>query len=216
MVRHHVPERLLVEYASGAQCESVAVLVATHLALCPICRARVAAFEQLGGEAMASLEPEQVSAALRARVMDNLDRPQSRQAADTTAPAGDAMVPQPLRGYLPGTLDRLDWRRRGLGIDTFSLDLPGAQERMQLLRLAPGSAVPSHSHHGPEHTIALVGGYSDEFGHYLRGDVAVADRQVTHHPVADSDGPCVCLVVTGSEVRFTGWTGRILNRLVRQ
>jgi putative transcriptional regulator len=216
MVRHHVPERLLAEYATGAQRESVAVLVATHLALCPVCRVRVAAFEHLGGEAMASLEPEQVSAALRERVSDNLDRPQPRRAADTSAPAGDAMVPQPLRGYLPGTLDSLAWRRRAPGIDMFSLDLPGAQERMQLLRLAPGSAVPSHSHYGPEHTIALVGGYSDEFGHYLRGDVAVADQQVTHRPVADSDGPCVCLVVLGSEVRFAGWYGRILNRFVRQ
>ena len=42
---HHPDEALLLEYAGGGLTESIALVVATHLALCPICRRMV---EEMG------------------------------------------------------------------------------------------------------------------------------------------------------------------------
>ena len=37
---------------------------------------------------------------------------------------------------------------------------------------------------GTELTLVLAGGFSDETGHFLRGDLAEADASVDHRPVA--------------------------------
>ncbi len=57
----------------------------------------------------------------------------------------------------------------------------------------------------------LEGGFSDAYGHYLAGDVSVADSEVTHQPVADDDGDCICLAVTDAPLRFTGPLGSLIN-----
>ena len=37
-VRHHPDDELLLDYASGALGEAESLVIATHMALCPICR----------------------------------------------------------------------------------------------------------------------------------------------------------------------------------
>jgi putative transcriptional regulator len=66
-----------------------------------------------------------------------------------------------------------------------------------------------------EMTLLLAGGFSDETGHYLRGDVALADPSVDHRPVADPGEDCLCLAVTDAPLRLTGRFGRYLNFLAR-
>jgi putative transcriptional regulator len=61
----------------------------------------------------------------------------------------------------------------------------------------------------------LEGGFSDGRGHYLRGDVAIADDEVTHRPRADDDGDCLCLTVTEAPVRLAGPLARFLNPFLR-
>ena len=51
--------------------------------------------------------------------------------------------------------------------------------------------------------MVLSGGYSSEFGAFARGDVEFADEEVKHQPVADDDGPCLCLVVTRGPLKPT-------------
>ncbi len=75
--------------------------------------------------------------------------------------------------------------------------------------------MPSHTHAGLELTLVLQGGFCDRTGHFLRGDVAEADSDVDHRPVADDDGPCLCLAVTDAPLRLTGRVGRMLNPFVR-
>lgn len=40
-VRHHIGDDLLLSYAAGTLDEASSLLVATHLALCPHCRAQI-------------------------------------------------------------------------------------------------------------------------------------------------------------------------------
>ena len=56
--RHHPPETLLLEYATGALHEAQALAVATHLAYCPACRRQARLLDELGGALIDTLPPE--------------------------------------------------------------------------------------------------------------------------------------------------------------
>jgi putative transcriptional regulator len=210
---HHPSEDRLLEYASGAAREPVALLIATHLALCPACRRATAELEAVGGALLEAAPPEAVAEDSLARLLARLDRPEP--AGDVVPPpAGEPLLPQPLRGYVGGSLDQLAWRRLG----------PVAEARLltgfaplttRLLEVKPGASMPGHTHAGHELTLVLQGGFGDRTGHYLRGDVAEADSEVDHHPIADDGEPCLCLVVTDAPLRLTGRLGRLLNPFLR-
>jgi putative transcriptional regulator len=210
---HHPSEARLLDYASGALLEPMALLVATHLALCPACRRRVAELEAVGGALLESLPPEPVESDSFVRLLARLDRPEPPPEQLAPVPAGDPILPQPLRDYV-GSLDRLAWRHFGLFSEARLLT--GFDKlTTRLLRIRPGTALPRHSHAGSELALVLQGGFSDVTGHYRRGDVSDADGEVDHRPVADADEECLCLAVTDAPVRLTGWLGRLLNPFIR-
>lgn len=218
MPAHHPNPEDLMEYAAGSQHEPLALLIATHLALCPECRRELRRLEALGGELIEELPAEPMSAGALDRLLARLEAPEAASPASSRAPSPsgrtDELLPQPLRGYVGKSLDRLAWHARG-GVAEAELlpDFPGYKTR--LLRIRPGTVLPTHTHKGNEYTIVLAGGFSDQDGHYLRGDVAVADSTVTHRPVADPVGECLCLAVTDGPLRLTGPVGRLLNFFVR-
>jgi putative transcriptional regulator len=208
---HHPSEERLLDYAAGASPEPVALLVATHLALCPGCRHAIAEFEAVGGALLEELPPEPVSDDSFARLLARLDRPAP---AEPGAPltSGETILPQPLREYV-GSLDRVAWRRFG-PIAEVRLLTGFGKLTTRLVRIRPGTAMPRHTHAGNELSLVLQGGVSDVTGHYLRGDVLEADSAVEHRPVADRDEECLCLAVTDAPVRLTGWLGRLLNPFI--
>ncbi|MEJ2027621.1 MAG: ChrR family anti-sigma-E factor, partial [Limibacillus sp.] len=115
---------------------------------------------------------------------------------------------------LGGALANLDWKSRGT-VSEVNLLPQSSGVRTKLLRIRAGSAIPQHTHEGAEITMVLSGGFTDEHGHYLRGDVSVADNQIEHRPVADPGEDCLCITVTDAPLRFTGPVGRWLNMFVR-
>lgn len=217
MAQHHPSSEVLLEYASGSQHEPLALLVATHLALCPACRAEVQRLEAVGGallEAAAAAPLRQGSVeAVLARLEGTVPEAGRRPEA-APRPASDAVLPRPLRDYVGGSLNSVRWQARG-GVAEAELlpDFPGYKTR--LLKIGPGVMLPAHTHKASEYTIVLAGGFSDEQGHYLRGDVAYADSRITHRPVADPGEACICLAVTDGPLRLTGPVGRLLNFFVR-
>ena len=123
-------------------------------------------------------------------------------------------LPRPLRDYLDGPPEQLAWRRVGPGVRRVPLAVgPGASAR--LLQLAPGTELPRHGHSAAEFTLVLAGGYSDEGGHYGRGDFEEATADDVHRPIVDRNEPCLCLVVTAGPLRLTGLVGRLLQPLIR-
>ena len=218
MPRFHPSEELLQAYAAGHLEEELSLLVATHSALCPDCRREIEGFEAVGGALMERLEPGALADGALERVMDRLDDLEIDvkipAGAANPGAAGDILVPEPLRSYLGGNLSHLDWKTRG-GVSEVDLLPQREKVRTRLLNIKAGSAVPQHTHDGAEMTLVLKGGFSDEHGHYLRGDVSVADNQIDHRPVADADEDCLCITVTDAPLRFTGPVGRWLNMFVR-
>ena len=213
---HHPSDELLLEYASGTQREPVALLIATHLALCPRCRHQISNLEALGGALMEQLGPDPVAGDGLARLLERLDEVDEAVAPIEREPPQAAVsgLPQPLRDYVGGSLDRLKWRQLGPFAEARLLaDFAGFTTR--LLRVRAGAATPTHTHEGIELTLVLEGGFKDASGHFLRGDVEEADSAVDHRPVADADEDCLCLAVTNAPLRLTGLLGRLVNPFVR-
>ncbi|WP_404379105.1 ChrR family anti-sigma-E factor [Caenispirillum salinarum] len=212
-IHHHPGDDLLVAYAAGSLDEGLSLMVATHSALCPTCRARVAEAEEIGGVLVEDMEPELLSEDSLAAVMARLDEPEPVPMVRPAPRVDDAtrtLIPEPLRSYLKGGIDSLPWRSMGPAVKGLDLPVSGTS-KARLFRIKPGAAMPQHSHNGPEYTMVLAGGFSDEMGSFVRGDVACADESMLHQPVADEGEPCLCLAVTDAPLRFTGMVPRLFQ-----
>lgn len=219
---HHLDEALLLDYAAGACGEAESLAIATHLTLCPECRDRLSEMECLGGAMLEELPPADLAPDSLEALMARLDEPEAaeparpRPAPADREPSGEAiLLPTPLRTYLDDGIEGLSWRAVTRGIDEAPVRTAAGRAKAKLLRIRAGTRVPAHTHEGSEITVVLSGGFSDGRGHFLRGDVAVSDRDVDHSPVADEDEDCICLVVTDAPLRLTGRIGRFLNPFVK-
>ncbi len=214
----HPPESLLIDYAAGTLPEAISLLIATHLTYCPDCRKEVQALEAVGGAMLDSLPPAEVKTDL-ATLLAKL------AVAETPAPeaplAGEAWMPRPVRRALatvPSTpATPLPWKRvtgalSEIRLPTLSRTKGG---RTRLMRIKSGGAMPEHTHGGTEYVLVLKGGFSDQFGHYLPGDLSVSTADHTHTPIADDDGDCICLAVVDGTLKLTGVMGWVVNRFVR-
>jgi len=214
MIRHHPNEATLLSHASGGLPTALAMIVATHLALCPACRARTAEAETIGGVLLSDVEPVGLAdgALERALAAIEADVP-VEPASSRDRPAVNGDVPSPLGTMLPGNLDSLRWWPVGPGIRQARVG--DGETMVRLLRIAPGRAVPHHTHGGHEMTMILSGSYTDEIGRFMPGDVADLDPEVAHQPVSDADTDCICVIATDAPLEFTGWIPRLMQPLVR-
>ncbi|HSZ75522.1 MAG TPA: hypothetical protein VK779_11930, partial [Rhizomicrobium sp.] len=101
-IAHHPGEELLLAYASGAANEGASLLIATHLALCPQCRAIVAEAEAAGGVMFSHLAPEPMADGALQSVLGKLDSKNEKMHAEKKAlrAVTKNTVPEPLRTYL--------------------------------------------------------------------------------------------------------------------
>ena len=214
MPMFHLSDDDLLEYAAGRFAEPFAVLIAAHLTLCPTCRRSVAEFEALGGLAIEAAPAVDMAAGSLDAVLARLDEPEPLELRRTIPPAtGEfSRLPIPLRAFV-GAAPR--WKKVIRGLDEAEIGTGRGNVRARLMRIAPGCAMPRHTHGGREMLIVLDGGYSDEIGVYDVGDVAVADRDVVHKPIADPDEGCLCFAVTDARLKLTGPIGRVLNLFIR-
>jgi len=216
MIRHHLSDEYLVEYAAGSLEEPESLVVASHLAMCPECRSRVETFEAIGAALLEEGDSEQVLEHEFEAVMSKISvatpgaAPERIHFDQTTM----RLIPAPLREYLNADLKELSWKRSGRGIQEASLKQTG-NTRISLLRIRPDQNIPSHTHTGQEFTLILDGGYTDGEAHFGQGDVSHLDGSIEHAPVADPNRPCLCLSVRTGPARLTGKLGRLLNPFIR-
>ena len=216
MITHHLSDEFLVEYANGSLPGPEALVVGSHLAICAECRDRVETFETVSAVLLEEGEVEAVSPGALEAILAKIDGPEKEDSAPLIEFDRDTLeiIPPPLRTYLDGSLSDLDWKRTGRGIEEASL-VRDEDVRISLLRIRAGQKVPSHTHRGEEFTLVLSGGYADGDDHFGKGDVSLADSAKDHAPVADSNGPCLCLTVRNGATRLTGPIGRFLNPVMR-
>lgn len=207
MTLHHPSEDHLVQYAAGVLPQGLSLLVAAHLNYCPACRDTVRAAESVGG---ALIDTSIVAPAALDRPVADLARPGVPELE--RLPAID--VPSPLRPYVGTRLADIRWRTFWPGMQTVRIPCAGDASDISLLRLRPGTGMPVHTHGGDELTLVLQGSYTDETGHYGVGDVAIGDPDLTHRPVADAGGFCVCFTVVDAPLRFASPLARLASKFL--
>ena len=217
-IHHHPSEELLLDYATGALGETWSLAIATHMALCPVCRSAVADMEALGGSLLADLAPEPVAQSAIDAVMARLDEDVEAEAAmPVSAPSRDGaamILPEPLRGYVGGDVSTLQWQRLGMGASQLIIPTADDGATARLLRIPAGRPMPTHGHRGLELTLVLAGAFSDATGDYGRGDLQEADDSLEHKPHAAPGEDCICLAVTDAPLRFKSVAARLLQPLL--
>lgn len=215
-ISHHVPAELLLDYASGSLSEAWSLVVATHLALCPSCRAAFEEIEAVGGELMEIETPSTMAEDAFELLMLKVDK--DGEQSDAARPSGTGrdggdmprVLPEPLRSYLGGDLHSLKWKSFGVGVSQIPI-ATGDGLKARLLRVPAGKPVPQHGHRGPELTLVLAGSFSTCQGDFHRGDIEIANEDVEHQPVAGAGEDCICLAVTDAPLRFQSLAARLVQ-----
>lgn len=213
-IRHHLNDALLISYAAGTLSEAFGLIVATHVSLCDECRARLEAFEALGGSVIEADEGESLGDDALARVMARLDVPVV--VAPVVSPLGRrrGVLPSPVAAYVGGDLDRVKWKTIGAGVRQAILPT-SKSATARLLYIPAGQAVPDHGHRGTELTLVLRGAFRDATDRFGPGDLEIADEDLEHTPVAEAGEDCICLAATDAPLRFNALVPRLLQPLFR-
>lgn len=206
-------DALLACYAAGSLNAPLQALVGSHLALSGENRAFVAALEEMAAFDLmqGAGQPVADSQAMLAAILSAEREP--RRVAPPPA-AADDVFPAPLRRLLGRGSSEIAWRFKLPGIREYRIADADAGEAV-LYWVKAGRRLPQHTHEGDEVTLLLKGGFTDPLGHYRRGDIAIADPDLDHTPVADSDEDCVCFAVTDAPLQLTGPVMRLLRKVFR-
>jgi putative transcriptional regulator len=218
-LKHHSPtssparplDALLAQYASGALPPPLHVLVASHLDLNRESEVFVGKLETLGGLELARQEPRPLASrdSMLADIM-KLD-PVEPGAEDTRST--DPVFTPALLDYVGCSSADVPWRTVLPGVKEHVIsDRNGVEAK--LFWIKAGRKIPSHTHEGQEVTLVLKGGFADISGRYRRGEIAVADENIDHKPVADMDEDCICFAVTDAPLKLTGPVARFLQGLL--
>jgi len=194
--QHHPFPETLASYAAGTMRPGFDLVVATHLRTCPVCRSEVARLEQLGGHLISEIDPVALGEDALAATLARLDE---------SSPS----PPHPARG-----LDQLlsGARRRWVapGVWTAKVDTPHQRDdRVYLLRVAPGATTARHTHEGAEFTQILEGALDDDGVIYRAGDFVELGEDRIHRPRVHGDEACLCLFATEGRLVPTDLIGRI-------
>ncbi|MGC6474535.1 MAG: ChrR family anti-sigma-E factor [Candidatus Puniceispirillaceae bacterium] len=211
-----VLDALLLDYATGALSLPLEVLVETHLAMNEDSAKTMNMLMKLGGVLMEDSDPVSLSEGALENVLKAIeeDEDDTITVLDTRRIDTDnALLPRPISDYIPDN-NHSSWRRLGIGLFECDVIFDNDQGRAKFYRIAPGTAIPSHTHTGTEVTLVLQGGFTDETGSYGPGDIAVQEEGCEHKPVADNDGECLVFAINHGDIRLTGPIGRVLNLLV--
>jgi putative transcriptional regulator len=202
MIRHHPSDATLIAQAAGHLPTLHATVLAVHLSACAHCRAELRRLEEVGGALLAALPATPLRDDALACTLARLD--------EAVVPAPPAVVPVTLEALAVGR-----WWWIGPGIRLMPLRRRDASgTRLDLLRVAPGVAMPGHGHTGAEMACIMQGAYADETGEYSAYDIAEGDAALEHTPIASPGADCICLVATTGRLRGHTWLARLVQPLM--
>jgi putative transcriptional regulator len=213
---HHPAEDTLLRHAAGTLPPSRSLVIAAHLPFCPRCLETVGLGEAIGGALLDTMPESDLSTDALGRALARLDA-SARDDGSTAKPpelAEGVELPAALHG-----LTSRKWRWLAPGISRIPVhtgaDRHGApREHVYLLRIAPGTSLPDHGHHGWETTCVLAGSFTDASGEYGPGDLAETDGSVMHRPVAGMGQACICLIAWEGKLRMRGVLARLVQPLL--
>ena len=217
-IENHPTSEMLLNYAMGNTKEAESLIIASHISYCPLCKAEVAKYESMGGFYLKNLEDLHVSKSLWNNVMNKLDNVEQQEITNnyvdhkvkTELCEDEIRIPSFLHNYLDNS-NTLKWNSTINNVKYFNLNFKDDSYKGKMLEIPPGKSMPKHSHEGLEATMVFHGGYSDETGHYNKGDMVICTGDEVHSPVSSSETGCLCLVIYSGTLKFKGILGSILN-----
>ncbi|MCF6444855.1 ChrR family anti-sigma-E factor [Nereida sp. MMG025] len=212
-IKHHLTDDVLVEYSAGTLPEAFSLVVATHISMCPTCRARMEEFDALGGTVVEEMDAMPMSDGSFEATMKRIAN-QPKDAIKMDAPTKRGLFPKPLQDYVGGDLDAVKWRPVGMGVKQAILKT-SKDASVRLLYIPTGSAMPDHSHNGMEMTLVLQGAFEDEADHFGAGDVELADEDLNHTPVAVGPLDCICLAASDAPLKFNSLLPKVMQPFFR-
>jgi putative transcriptional regulator len=208
-VTRHPDPAWLIDYACGNLSRNFELVLAAHLMACPACTQDLRVAERLGANLMLQ-SPSRPTALAPAQLI--AAEPVSSAWVETRAlPAGgldQVDLTSVVSQFLDCGISALPWRPAGRGLQVARLRAEDEQ-RLWLIKAAPGTVLPRHSHSGSELTLVLKGAFFSGDTIYSAGDIEDADEATDHQPVVTRDGECLCLAVTEGPLRFRRWTHRL-------
>jgi putative transcriptional regulator len=219
-LKHHAPssssarplDALLAEYAAGSLPCALHALIGSHLDLNPQSERFVTDLEALGGAEIERQTP--LASASHSAMLDAIFSQDTMGCGAFDDIAADDVFTAGLRRFIGLPSDEIPWRTVLPGVKEYVV-ADGHGTEAKLYWIKAGRKMPAHTHGGQEVTIVLKGAFSDAAGRYKRGDVALADEEIDHKPVADSDQDCICFAVTDAPLKLTGPVGRVIQGLFR-
>jgi putative transcriptional regulator len=212
-ITQHPTDETLTAFAAGTLDEGRSVVVAAHNEMCVRCRSWIATMEGVGGVLLSDLPPADLAKDALSRTLATIDRGgyAERARAERVVPPDLPMLPKAARSYPVGR-----WRWMGPGVHWRPIEVPAERgARVFLLKAAPGTTMPHHTHMGTELTLVLSGAFTHAGGHYGPGDFDEADDTVEHQPIVATGEDCVCLVAMEGSLQLLGFVGRLLQPFVR-
>lgn len=100
-ITHHPTPEMVLAYSNGGLGEAEALIVATHLALCPECRQAASLCDCVGGKMLEEAPAASVSPSCRDKIFAAIGCDQKKPTAALPISA-ECFIPEPLRGYLNG------------------------------------------------------------------------------------------------------------------
>ena len=169
-IKHHLTDDILMGYSAGTLPEAFNLMVAAHVSLCDDCRARLEAFDAVGGAVLDAdgdcmMMSDGALAATMALIAGGapmaVPRSARRADRDGAQPVADVArrlshvasgaVSWPYRGHVQAVLGAADLARSLAGAQGAALALPAGRARRRPTRfdrtgqsiLGPGAATPS-------------------------------------------------------------------------
>ena len=192
-MRHHTPDDILVLHSRGELSIPKSILIEVHLTTCPLCRRRLAIYEEVAAEQLlasdeAPLPPFQ---ALLGRLNEPEPAPRTVLHPDLPAPLAQVEFGS-WRWLAPFT------RGRAASLETEG-DLP-----LLLIEMSAGARL-HHLDGGTERAAILSGGWTDQDGQVQAGDLVWHDPHEGIHEQRIDDGePCLALVLNDAKTTPTG------------
>jgi putative transcriptional regulator len=213
MIKHHVPNQMLEQFAQGLLPASLAAAVSIHTDMCKACRQKVMALQKACAEQTFDFELADTDFALEgfdmSAMIDQITFDSSRE--KVVEPTAVNVNLGDIEFQLPRPLQQMEVNKPvGLGkIARAKIELGEGAIHTHLLHMGAGGEVPQHTHQGFEVTLLLQGTFEDEMGEYVPGDFIMLDGEHTHTPTSPSG--CVCLTVVSDALTFTSGLSRLLN-----
>lgn len=192
---------LLARYATGMLPAPATAFVRAHLEIKPEKRSLIEDFEHMCGTALSTIEPVEISN--KKLNLDAIFASEMPAAAEQTEATADSIIPHALRDYVSMNVDDIPWKTKLPGFKEYEIGTFDGCE-VSMFWIKAGRAMPRHTHEGSELFMVLDGSFTDETGHYARGDISIADETVDHRPVAGKEGPCIGFSITDAPLKLTG------------